>query len=339
MIKIKTKLCFTLILSIFLITNITAVGAEEKSTNFGPKACLNLGNALDAPNEGDWGYTIKEKHIQAIADAGFEMVRIPVRWSRHTSAKSPYLIDPKLIERVDDVIRQSLDRDLIVILDVHHFDQLYQHPEILEVFFLSIWNQLSTHYANWPDNLYFELLNEPRGNLQGEKYQSLLENTLATVRVSNPVRKVIIGGAPWNSLDALEKMHWPQNDENLIATFHYYEPHSFTHQGAPWENPVRPTGVKWGSDDDRKTVAIDFDRAKAIGEKLGVPVILGEFGAYKPKISRKQRLNYYEAIRAEADRTNIAWCAWNFASDFSIYDTAKNKWHKDMLKVLGLIKQ
>jgi endoglucanase len=38
---------------------------------------VNLGNALDAPEEGAWGFTLKEEYFQAIKDAGFNSVRIP----------------------------------------------------------------------------------------------------------------------------------------------------------------------------------------------------------------------------------------------------------------------
>jgi len=38
---------------------------------------VNLGNALEAPHEGDWGYTIAPDHLIAIAGAGFDGVRLP----------------------------------------------------------------------------------------------------------------------------------------------------------------------------------------------------------------------------------------------------------------------
>ncbi|HKD37098.1 MAG TPA: hypothetical protein VKB78_09865, partial [Pirellulales bacterium] len=54
---------------------------------------INLGNALEAPHEGDWGVTLKESYFEAIASAGFDSVRIPVRWSAHAAESQPYTID------------------------------------------------------------------------------------------------------------------------------------------------------------------------------------------------------------------------------------------------------
>ena len=52
---------------------------------------INLGNALDAPNEGEWGVTLEAEYFQIIKSAGFSGVRLPARWSNHTQANSPFL--------------------------------------------------------------------------------------------------------------------------------------------------------------------------------------------------------------------------------------------------------
>ena len=61
---------------------------------------MNLGNALEAPNEGDWGMKVEEEYLKAIADAGFQTVRLPVKWSAHAMKEPPYTIDPKFLARV-----------------------------------------------------------------------------------------------------------------------------------------------------------------------------------------------------------------------------------------------
>src|SRR4051812_1424479 len=62
---------------------------------------INLGNALEAPKEGEWGLTLEEGYFEAIKKAGFDSVRIPIRWSAHAKAESPYTIDPRFFERID----------------------------------------------------------------------------------------------------------------------------------------------------------------------------------------------------------------------------------------------
>lgn len=54
---------------------------------------INLGNALEAPNEGEWGVTLQADYFKVIHEAGFASVRIPVRWSTHASENPPFAID------------------------------------------------------------------------------------------------------------------------------------------------------------------------------------------------------------------------------------------------------
>jgi len=48
-----------------------------------------MGNALEADNEGDWGYKIQARHFQYIKQAGFDTVRIPIKWDAHTQTRPP----------------------------------------------------------------------------------------------------------------------------------------------------------------------------------------------------------------------------------------------------------
>ena len=84
---------------------------------------INLGNALEAPTPGNWGVTIKPTYFEIIRNAGFNHVRIPVRFSAHTSQTAPYSIEPKFLNMVDNIINQGLETGLTVILDLHHYDE------------------------------------------------------------------------------------------------------------------------------------------------------------------------------------------------------------------------
>src|SRR5438094_6814552 len=80
-----------------------AIHAANKKLDRG----INLGNALEAPKEGAWGVTLRAEYFKTIKDAGFASVRLPVKWSAHAQADSPYTIDPKFAARVDWAIDQA----------------------------------------------------------------------------------------------------------------------------------------------------------------------------------------------------------------------------------------
>ncbi len=50
---------------------------------------INLGNALEGPHEGAWGRKLEEADFPRIKNAGFDSVRIPVRWSAHEPPRPP----------------------------------------------------------------------------------------------------------------------------------------------------------------------------------------------------------------------------------------------------------
>ncbi len=157
---------------------------------------VNLGNAFDAPTLGEWGVIIKPEHLTAIKEAGFNTVRFPVRVSAHTQPSPPYRVDPGLLSRMDEVIHAGLQNGLIVILDLHHYLELMEDPDGQEERFLAIWRQLGEHYAQYPENLYFEVLNEPTGRLDTARWNVVLAKGIQAIRETNPDRKVLVGHQP-----------------------------------------------------------------------------------------------------------------------------------------------
>src|SRR5262249_3752810 len=69
---------------------------------------INLGNALEGPHEGAWGVTLKADYFHLIKKAGFNSVRIPIRWSAHANTDFPYEIESGFFHRVDWAIQQAL---------------------------------------------------------------------------------------------------------------------------------------------------------------------------------------------------------------------------------------
>src|SRR5574341_1938285 len=72
------------------------------------KRGANMGNMLEAPNEGDWGLTVQEKYFDLIKEAGFDFVRLPVRWNTHAEEFAPYTIDSAFFARVDEIVGWAL---------------------------------------------------------------------------------------------------------------------------------------------------------------------------------------------------------------------------------------
>jgi len=295
---------------------------------------LNMGNALEAPIEGAWGMFIREEFFSIIKEAGFDHVRIPIRWSAHASETYPYEIWPGFLGRVDEVIYQALSQGLTVIINIHHYEDLMNYPEEHKARFLALWSQISYFYKDWPDNLYFSVLNEPMGNLTADLWNEYLVDVLKVIRETNPERKVVIGPANWNAVTHLAFLRWPKDDENLIATFHYYSPFEFTHQGAGWVNNPPPIGTKWtGSEAEVTSIQRDLDRALRFSQENNVTVWLAEFGAYSTA-DMESRALWTRTVAREAEKRGIPWSYWEFGSGFGVFDRTTNEWRTELLDAL-----
>jgi endoglucanase len=295
---------------------------------------VNLGNMLEAPHEGAWGLHLKPKFLPLIKQAGFDSVRIPIRWSAHASKAPPFTIDPAFFQRVDQAVEQALSQGLVTVINVHHYEELYKEPDRQLPRFESLWRQIARRYRDRPERLYFELLNEPHGALTDERWQNMVPRLLAVVRKSNPNRIVIVGPGTWNNLDHLGKLKLPEEDRRLIVTFHYYSPFQFTHQGASWAPGSRKwLGKTWGSADDREALRRDFDRAAAWGKQHRRPLFLGEFGAYSAA-DMDARARWTRAVAREAERHGFSWAYWEFASGFGVYDPTAEAWRRPLRDAL-----
>jgi endoglucanase len=296
---------------------------------------VNMGNALDAPSEGEWGIIIKEGYFDLIRDAGFNGVRIPVRWSTHARKEAPYTIEPRFFTRVDQVVGWALERGLVVVLNIHHYEEMAVDPEGHEQRFLALWEQIARHYKDYSHSLFFELLNEPNGALTSSLWNRLSGEALAIVRKTNPERTVIIGGASWNAYDQLQFLELPADDQHIIANYHYYNPFEFTHQGAEWVSGSGPwLGTTWeASDPQKEAVTAHLDAVADWAGQHNLPVYMGEFGAYS-KADMESRARWTSFLAREAEARGFAWAYWEFCAGFGVYEPVSKTWRSPLLKAL-----
>ena len=296
---------------------------------------VNFGDALEAPSEGEWGIVLQDEYFQKAKDAGFNTIRLPVRWYVHALESAPFTIFPSFFERVDWAVESGLSRGMVVILDFHHFLPFMDCPRCERERFLMLWAQIAEHYKAYPPDLVFELLNEPTDAVPASEWNEALASALAVVRESNPQRIVVVGPMGWNGLGGLPYLSLPESDRGLIVTFHYYEPFHFTHQGADWVDGSNAwLGTTWtGSAAEQQAVRKDFESVSAWGTAHGRPILLGEFGAYS-KADMDSRARWTAAVARQAAELSFSWAYWEFCSGFGVYDPATHRWRDPLLDAL-----
>ena len=294
---------------------------------------INLGNLFEAPSIGAWGVEPDGEYFKEIKSKGFASLRLPAKWSAHAMKTSPYTIDRDFMDTIKWAVKLSLANELPVIINIHHYDEMIANPSAHKERFLALWEQISTQFQDYPDNLYFEILNEPNSNFTPAIWNNYLVEGLSKIREKNPNRMVIIGTAEWGGIGGLSQLRLP-DDPNIILTIHYYEPFAFTHQGADWSGQNLPVGVTWDSTSVQiNAIKRDMDVIKQYAQKNNVPVYIGEFGAIG-NADDASRARWIGHLKHIFDEYGFSGAYWEFCSGFGIYDAALDCYRTGMLRAL-----
>lgn len=291
----------------------------------------NLGNTFDAPDgEMGWGNPrVTPDFIEAVANAGFKLVRIPVTWSKHMGPAPGYEIDPEWLARVAEVVGYARDAGLYSIINVHHDgadgwkgvgwlslkdetgNTTEEHNAAVRAQFVAVWTQIAKYFANAGEELMFESMNEihdgygapdPRHYTIINDLNQQFVNLVRASGGNNDRRHLVVPGYNTNIDQTIEGFKLPSDPAHrLILTVHYYDPYLFTMEAKTntW-GAGAPGRDNWGQED---FVVTQFDKIKTRYIDQSVPVIIGEYGAVHQDGFEDYRRYYMEYVtKAAVDR-------------------------------------
>ena len=321
------------------------------------KKGINLGNRLEAPNEGDWGGVIHAEDFPFIARRGFDHVRIPIRFSGHALATPPYTIDATFFNRVDTILNQATAANLAVVVDMHAYDDLALNVAAQRARFVGLWTQIAARYQSRPETVAFELFNEPYGQLDAA-WNDVMVPAIQAIRATNPRRLLIVDSVFWADPTTLSTLTLP-NDANIMASIHFYEPKLFTFQGMAWMgppylttgvvfpgppatpiNPVQaardaPWANQWFIDYNSKPAATNPSGAATVAAQLalinayrqaqGRAMYNGEWGPQGGG-ALDSRIRLVTMVRQECEQAGIGWAIWEDPVNMHLFDSLAGTW-------------
>ena len=306
-----------------------------------------------------------------IKSLGFDHVRLPIDPDAFIADSTSGSLRPDLIAKLDKTVAGLTSAGLNVVLDVHPeepWKSLLAKGDDAPARFFAFWTVFAQHYAATdPEKVFFEILNEPNFD-DLFRWQGIQANAVERIRQVAP-RHTIIATAAWYShIDTLLALE-PVRDENVIYTFHEYDPMWFTHQGATWGTQGLATlrGVPYPAtpesilpilgqvSDDRIKLEVQrygwehWDAARlgmevaAIYEwaqRRGVPLYCGEFGVYKAFASPTARATWISDVRSALESKHIGWAMWDYQGSFALVTKSATTTTPDpaILTALGLKK-
>jgi endoglucanase len=270
-----------------------------------------------------WGNPVTTKaNIDAIKNAGFNTIRIPVTW--HKACDEDFNIRPDWMARVIEVVNYAIESDMYVILNTHHDEEIFKFTNLqLEdslITFKKVWQQIAANFKYYNEKLIFEGLNEPRtkntpnewtgGTLDerinlAKHYQVFVD----TVRASggNNGRRILMINtyAAASSIAAIVGFIVPKDtvENKLIVSVHMYSPYNFALN-------TNKNFNTWDSLDSSDTSAITdpINRVYDAFVSKGIPVVIGEFGAMC-KDNEETRAEWAEFFVSYAMSKGIP-CIW-----------------------------
>jgi len=283
---------------------------------------------------------IKQSDFELLKQLGFKSIRLPVAFRYFEDKQIPR---DEIFARVDKILAFCKQYGFKLIIDYHYgeINDKNYYAETNRV--INTWTDIANKYAGEnPDDLFFELYNEP-GPMNPERWKDAIYNITTAVRKIDKKRTLLVGASNYNSIYELSRFV-RLADENIIYVFHFYEPFLFTHQGAEWVGAqVATTGVpfpysvekfpqintaakgtageknydKYRIDGNEQSVKDKLKIVKAWGDKFYVPIICGEYGAYNKYADEQSRINYIKAVRTSLKDLKIPGIMWEYNGNFS----------------------
>ena len=334
----------------------------------------NLGNTFDAYNDSPFlrdemeiekywcqVYTTEEM-IEAVQQAGFSTIRIPVSWHNHVSG-ADFTISKAWLDRVQTVVDWAYSRGMVVILNTHndcstrYYYPLEKYAEVSERYIASIFRQLAERFRDYDERLVFESMNEPRlVNTQHEwwfdgdnaecqeamrcinRLNQLFVDTVRAGGGCNETRYLMVPSYDANPDYAVrEEFVLPKDsaDNRIIVSAHAYTPYSFALE-------------------DGGTASFDLNNNTQTGEinrfmlalyhryiAQGIPAVIGEFGARDKKGNLQSRVDFAAYYVASAQARHLPCLWWDnnaFQGNgelFGIYDRKNNAWpHPEIVEAI-----
>lgn len=265
---------------------------------------MQIGNPDGADNaETAWGNpVVTKKLIKAVKNAGFDAIRIPVRWQCHITNPAAMSVSKEWMARVKEVVDWCLAEDMKVIINVHHDKWLegrpfYKNKEENNQKLALLWMNIATAFQAYDYRLAFAGTNEvhvkdnwgkpePENLEVQNSYNQTFVDVVRSMGGNNEKRHLIVQTYVCNPdfginngdfiipVDPIEG-----NGNNYMSVeFHYYTPWDYAGECKYyyWGQPYSQYGTVSPSNE---TDLIKFmDNVYKTWSMKGLGVVIGEWG-------------------------------------------------------------
>jgi endoglucanase len=303
--------------------------------------------------------------VDRVAKMGFDHVRISI--DPAIFCYSYPWTNCEAVKILDDVVARALSKNVAVIIDLHptsEYKKSIATTDDAVERFAQLWTRIAQHYSTSdPNKLFFEMLNEPEAP-DAYRWIGMQLHAAEAIRRVAPNHTLIVAGTRYSDIENLVLL--PEfADRNVIYNFHYYSPHTFTHQGASWGSAYWvglhglpfPGTKPWPADEGATTAEARWELlqyklghwdAQRVEAEIGfaadwarqhnVPLTCNEFGVYRDHSNPEDRATWIKTVREALEKNKVGWTMWDYSGGFGVVTVTNGVVTEDAqtLKALGL---
>ena len=269
----------------------------------------NIGNTFEASGgETGWGSpVITEDYIKFVKQQGFNAIRLPCAWNwHHVSDEATAQIDPNWLNRVKEVVGYCVKNDMYVLLNIHWDGGWLENnitrkkKDSVNAKQKALWEQIATAMRDFDEHLVFAGANEPAAENAEQmeilaSYHQTFINAVRSTGGRNSYRVLVVQGPSTDIGKTNKLMNSLPTDavkDRMMVEVHFYTPYQlclmnddanwgkmFYYWGAGHHSTIEPDrNATWGEEAD---IINFFGMMKTKFADKGIPIILGEYGAYR----------------------------------------------------------
>jgi len=363
--KLICKLMALTAISVQLLTACTTKSENTEVNNFRIERGTNISHWLSQSEERGEARArhIQEDDFARLDSLGFDFVRLPIDEVQFWDEEGNKL--PEAWQLMHNAIRWAGKHHLRTIVDLHIIRSHYFNASLegnadantlfssekAQQDLINMWYQLSDALKDYScDSVAYEFMNEPVAD-DHEQWNQLIVKVHKALREREPQRTLVIGSNLWQGFETMKYLKVPENDKNIILSFHYYNPMILTHYGAWWTPIGKYTGrvnypgvlvsqedyeaasdtVKHLLDENHYTTQVwnidkiraDFRDAIAAAKKYDLQLFCGEWGVYEG-VDRELAYRWTKDMLTVFKENHIAWTTWCYDADFGFWDQQKH---------------
>lgn len=316
----------------------------------------NLGNTFDSYDtnlnvpdlrENTWGNPdVTKELLHAIKEKGFESIRIPMTTYRRCEKKNgKYVIDETWLARYKEVVDWAVDEGFYVMINMHHdsswlsqWDGNKSSEEYIR--FTDSWKQIADYFKDEPAQVCFETINEPqfyKATKDCTTYNMLDMINLAAYNIirqsggNNQDRMIVMPTYNTNqeadSLTDLYNLITGLQDDNIIATIHYYSEWCFSGNlgTTGFDDPVNG-----GDTTSRDAIKTTFQKVYDQFIANGIGIVVGEYGLLGTN-EVGEYVKYLEEVIARGHEYGMSMIFWDAGNYINRRDTVNYSWNEPRL--------